>query len=98
MDFASSFVYSDNLLEAIGFGTLGTNWIGKTCESSARWEHRGWSGPDNNIPPESLQPIPSENPRTYLSHTVGGPMIISITVLIMLSCLRRSQKPISNTS
>ena len=31
MDFASSFVHSDNLPEEIGFGTLGTNRIGKTC-------------------------------------------------------------------
>ena len=43
-------------------------------------------------------PIPSENPSTYLSHTVEGPMIISIIVLIMLSCSRRSHKLISNTS
>ena len=43
-------------------------------------------------------PVPSENPSTHLPHAVEGPMIISITVLIMLSCLRRSHKPISNTS
>ena len=41
MDFASSFVYLDNLPEAIGFGTLGTNRIGKTCKSSAHWERHG---------------------------------------------------------
>ena len=43
-------------------------------------------------------PIPSKKSTPYLSHTVEGPMIISITVLIMLSRLRRSHKPISNTS
>ena len=43
-------------------------------------------------------PIPSKNPSAYLSHAVEGPMIISIIVLIMLSCLRRSHKLISNTS
>ena len=43
-------------------------------------------------------PIPSEKSSAYLSHAVEGPMIISIIVLIMLSCLRRSHKPISNTS
>ena len=43
-------------------------------------------------------PIPSKEPNAYLSHAVEGPMIISITVLIMLSRLRRSHKLISNTS
>ena len=43
-------------------------------------------------------PIPSKKSSTHLSHAVEGPMIISITILIMLSCLRRSHKPISNTS
>ena len=43
-------------------------------------------------------PIPSKKPSSYLSHAVEGPMIISIIVLIMLSCLRRSHKLISNTS
>ena len=43
-------------------------------------------------------PIPSQNPSAYLSHAVEGPMIISITILIMLSHLRRSHKLISNTS
>ena len=42
--------------------------------------------------------IPPKKPSAYLSHAVEGPMIISITVLIMLSRLRRSHKPISNTS
>ena len=42
-------------------------------------------------------PILSKKSSAYLSHTVEGPMIISITVLIMLSRLRRSHKPISNT-
>ena len=43
-------------------------------------------------------PIPSKKSSAYLSHAVEGPMIISIIVLIMLSRLRRSHKPISNTS
>ena len=43
-------------------------------------------------------PIPPEKSSAYLSHAVEGPMIIRIIVLIMLSCLRRSHKPISNTS
>ena len=43
-------------------------------------------------------PIPSKKTSAYLSHAVEGPMIISITVLIMLSRLRRSHKLISNTS
>ena len=44
-------------------------------------------------------PIPSENTSAYLSHAVEGPVIISITILIMLSRLkRRSHKLISNTS
>ena len=43
-------------------------------------------------------PIPSEKSSAYLSHAVEGPMIISITILIMLSRLRRSHKLISNTS
>ena len=43
-------------------------------------------------------PIPSKKSSAYLSHTVEGPMIISITVLIILSRLRRSHKLISNTS
>ena len=43
-------------------------------------------------------PIPPKNPSTHLSHIVEGPMIISIIVLIMLSHLRRSHEPISNTS
>ena len=43
-------------------------------------------------------PIPSKEPSSYLSHTVEEPMIISINVLIMLSCLRRSHKSISNTN
>ena len=43
-------------------------------------------------------PIPSEKSSSYLSHAVEGPMIISITILIMLSRLRRSHKLISNTS
>ena len=43
-------------------------------------------------------PVPSEKTSAYLSHAVEGPMIISITVLIMLSRLRRSHKLISNTS
>ena len=43
-------------------------------------------------------PIPPEKSGAYLSHAVEGPMIISIMVLIMLSRLRRSHKPISNTS
>ena len=43
-------------------------------------------------------PVPSKNSSAYLSHAVEGPMIISISVLIMLSRLRRSHKPISNTS
>ena len=42
-------------------------------------------------------PILSKKSSAYLSHAVEGPMIISITVLIMLSRLRRSHKPISNT-
>ena len=42
-------------------------------------------------------PIPSKKSSAYLSHAVEGPMIISIIVLIMLSRLRRSHKPISNT-
>ena len=46
MDFASSFVDSDNLLEEIGSGNLGTSQTRKTCESSAHWECRGQSGPD----------------------------------------------------
>ena len=48
MDFASSFVDSDNLPEAIGSGNLGTSRTRKTCESSAHWERHGWSGPDIN--------------------------------------------------
>ena len=44
------------------------------------------------------KPIPSKKSGAYLSHAVEGPMIISITILIMLSHLRRSHKPISNTS
>ena len=48
MDFASSFVDSDNLPEAIGSGNLGTSRTRKTCESSAHWERRGQSGPDKN--------------------------------------------------
>ena len=43
-------------------------------------------------------PIPSKKTKAYLSHTVEGPMIISIIILIMLSRLRRSHKLISNTS
>ena len=43
-------------------------------------------------------PIPSKKTSAYLSHAVEGPVIISITVLIMLSRLRRSHKLISNTS
>ena len=43
-------------------------------------------------------PIPSKESSAYLSHAVEGPMIISITILIMLSRLRRSHKLISNTS
>ena len=43
-------------------------------------------------------PVPSEKSSAYLSHAVEGPMIISISVLIMLSCLRRSHELISNTS
>ena len=43
-------------------------------------------------------PIPSKETKAYLSHTVEGPMIISISVLIMLSRLRKSHKLISNTS
>ena len=43
------------------------------------------------------KPIPSKESSAYLSHAVEGPMIISITILIMLSRLRRSHKPISNT-
>ena len=43
-------------------------------------------------------PIPSKESSAYLSHAVEGPMIIGITVLIMLSRLRRSHKLISNTS
>ena len=43
-------------------------------------------------------PIPSKKSNAYLSHAVEGPMIISITILIMLSRLRRSHKLISNTS
>ena len=43
-------------------------------------------------------PIPPEKSSAYLSHAVEGPMIIRITILIMLSRLRRSHKPISNTS
>ena len=43
-------------------------------------------------------PIPPKKSSAYLSHAVEGPMIISITVLIMLSHLRRSHKLISNTS
>ena len=43
-------------------------------------------------------PIPSKKSSAYLSHAVEGPMIISITILIMLSRLRRSHKLISNTS
>ena len=43
-------------------------------------------------------PIPSKKSSAYLSHTVEGPMVIRITVLIMLSRLRRSHKLISNTS
>ena len=42
-------------------------------------------------------PIPSEKPKSYLSHTVERPMIIHIIILIMLSCLR-SHKLISNMS
>ena len=42
--------------------------------------------------------VPSEKTSAYLSHAVEGPMIISITILVMLSRLRRSHKPISNTS
>ena len=34
-------------------------------------------------------PIPSKNPSAYLSHAVEGPMIIRITVLIMLSRLKK---------
>ena len=44
------------------------------------------------------KPIPPEKSSAYLSHAMEGPMIIRITVLIMLSRLRRSHKPISNTS
>ena len=43
-------------------------------------------------------PILSKEAKAYLSHTVEGPMIISISVLIMLSRLRKSHKLISNTS
>ena len=43
-------------------------------------------------------PVPSKNPSAYLSHAMEGPMIIHIIILIMLSCLRRSHKLISNTS
>ena len=43
------------------------------------------------------KPIPPKKSSAYLSHAVEGPMIISIIVLIMLSCLR-SHKLISNTS
>ena len=42
--------------------------------------------------------IPSKKTSAYLSHAVEGPMIISIIVLIMLSRLRRSHKPITNKS
>ena len=42
--------------------------------------------------------IPSKKTSSYLSHAVEGPMIISISVLIMLSRLRKSHKLISNTS
>ena len=41
MDFASSFVDSDNLPEAIGSGNLGTSRTRKTQESSAHWERVG---------------------------------------------------------
>ena len=34
-------------------------------------------------------PIPSKKSSTYLSHAVEGPVIISITVLIMLSRLKK---------
>ena len=43
-------------------------------------------------------PVPPEKSNAHLSHAVEGPMIISINVLIMLSCLRRSHKSISNTN
>ena len=43
-------------------------------------------------------PIPPKKTKAYLSHTVEGPMIISISILIMLSRLRKSHKLISNTS
>ena len=43
-------------------------------------------------------PIPSKNMSTYLSHAVERPMVISVTVLIMFSRLRKSHKLISNTS
>ena len=43
-------------------------------------------------------PIPSKKTSAYLSHTMERPMIIRITVLVMLSRLRRSHKLISNTS
>ena len=43
-------------------------------------------------------PVPPKKSSACLSHAVEGPMIISITILIMLSRLRRSHKPISNTS
>ena len=42
-------------------------------------------------------PVPSKDTSTYLSHAVEGPMIIRIIILIMLSRLRRSHMPISNT-
>ena len=34
-------------------------------------------------------PIPPKKSSTHLSHAVEGPMIISIIVLIMLSCLKK---------
>ena len=34
-------------------------------------------------------PIPSKKSSAYLSHAVEGPMIISITILIMLSRLKK---------
>ena len=43
------------------------------------------------------KPVPPEKSSAYLSHAVEGPMIIRIIILIMLSRLRGSHKPISNT-
>ena len=43
------------------------------------------------------KPIPPEKSSAYLSHAMERPVIIRIIILIMLSRLRRSHKPISNT-